>query len=720
MDETGNSEHSSDDPPGARNVSHAGNVHSIVQVGNVAGDLNMVAPVPPRPVPRQVLDAPMTFVDRDDTLTWLSERLVDPDQPPGIAVVAGVPGVGKNTAARRWVHRVRHRFDGGVLRVDCADFGASAPTGTVDVSAMVACCLRALGVDDTAMPAALAERVAWFRSLTAADPVLVVVANATEPAQVTSLIPNAPGSLVLVTTASDLTELRLDGAAFHRLDRLDEASSTELFGRVCGPQRVAAEPRSTADLMRWCAGLPIAITVLAARVAGTSGMAIAELAGELSDKDRRLPGMSLGERVMVSAAFTASYERLPAPARHLYRRLGLLPGGTYGPELAAVVSGLDPGEARRLLDVLVRAYLVERPADGPYRFHELVGLHARECAKEEPAQRRDAAVRAVVEHYLVRAAFADRVIVGTRARATDHGPLLAGHRDPFTSADGGNAKERAFAWLDAEQANLVPVVRAAVARGWDAEAWQLAEALMAYYYNHRHLTDWVTVAGLGAQAARRCGNLEAEVRLRLGASRADTDLGELDSARQELDIAADLAQRGDDPGLQASVWEFRGRYLDVTAPQEALAAYERALDLNIRADEWRGVALVTFYSGRTLAAAGRHADALEAFRQARDLFLSRCQDGRNAARVLIDLGAAQDAAGRADDARASLDAAVTELAEGRYTHYEAQAREVLAGIAERAGDHAAAQRHLRRAVAIHAEHGNPRAEQLAGRLDGTA
>jgi tetratricopeptide (TPR) repeat protein len=706
-------------PPGTacgwRAEAHAADVSSIFQIGSVAGSVNAAGPLAGAEVPRQVPAPPVTFVDRDELLAWLNDQLADPEKVPRIAVVAGLPGIGKRAAARRWVHQSRNRFPGGDLHLDCADYGGAAGEGMADVSGMLGSCLRALGVGDNFLPATLPDRIGLFRTRTARAPVLVLVENVTEPVQVKYLIPNAPGSLVLVTSSADLRELSLDGAGFYYVGGLDEAAGAELLAKVCGSQRVAEEPQGVADLVRLSAGLPIALSVLGARAEGTRGTAISELVAELSDEERRLAGLALGGRPMVSPAFTPAYRRLPGAARLLYRRLALLPGTDFGDEIAGVVADSTQQEARRLLEALVAAHLVDARGGGRYAFHDLVRLHAREMAEQEEASRgREAAVHAVIRHHLVKAAFADRAVMGTdRARAADHDVLLAERDDPFSRPDPDDAASAALAWLDAERANLVPVLQAAAGNGWDNEAWQLAEALMAYYYNRRHLTDWITVAGLGVGAAQRCGDIRAEARLRLAVSRAYTDLREFDRAREEIDAAAELARGSGDLALQASACEFLGRYLDVTDPRHALAAYDCAYDLNLRAEEWRGVALVLYFTGCALEAAGQNTQALEKLRQAWDMF-RWLGHPRMPGRTLIAIGAAQAGLGLTADAASSLEEAVREL---KGLHYEAQAMEKLARLAEQAGDHAAAQLHLCRAVAVYADVGHPRAAEIATQLD---
>lgn len=723
---------------GAHNEAHAPGAATVVQIGHVAGSVNMPVPERRAEVPRQVPAPPVSFVDRADVLAWVSGLAADLGQPPRIAVLAGLAGIGKRSAARSWVHSSRDRFPGGDLHVDCAEYGAGLGEGTADVSGMVGDCLRGLGCDDRFTPAGLMDRVRLFRTRTSAAPLLVVVENATEPGQVLPLVPSCPGSLVLVTSSSDMGELLMDGARVYELRGLDDDSGSQLLASVCGAERVAGEPGSAGDLVRWCAGLPIALAVLAARLAGTSSLTVAELAGELSDEARRLPGLALGGKAMVSAVFTTAYERLPDAARRLYRLLGMLPCvDVSASALAGAGSGAGVGSVRGVLDSLVSAHLAEYRGNGRYGLHELARLHARELAQaEDPPASRAAALRAVVGHYVVWAAFADRAVMGDRARVADHGVLLAGHDDPFSGPDpAGSASDsvgsasdpvgsdpvgaepdpadRALAWLDAERPNFVPVIKAAVASGWDDEAWQLAEALTGYYYNRRHLSDWITVSEAGARAARACGNVRAEARLRLAVSRAYTDLGELGRTLAELDAASDLAERSGDLVLQASAWEFRGRYLDVADPAQALGAYQRAYELNTRAGEPRGAALALYFSGCALEASGQHDRALEELERAlgalRDL-----GDRRMTGRVLIAVGTAQAALGRPDDASASLREAIG-LVGG--LHYEAQAWEILAGIAEGSGDRAAARRHLREAVRIYASTGHPRAGEIAAGLD---
>ncbi|MFC5185136.1 hypothetical protein [Actinomadura harenae] len=673
------------------------------------------------------------FVDRSDALEELLDFASDATAQPRTAVVTGPPGVGRRALVRRFAFRTRDRFPGGNLYVDAADHGADA-----DPFVLLGEYLTGYGLTSRWMPSTIPGRVGQLRTRSAGRATLAIVENAADPALVRRLKPSAPGSLVLVTPApgADLGELRLDGARSVDLGRLADEDALDLLTALCG---LAPDGPPATRIVALCGGLPLALRVVAAQIAALHDRTVDDLVAELADEGRRLPALSLGEEPLVSAAFTTVYDNLPDPVRLLYRRLALIPGPDFAAGTAAVAASLDVDAARRGLTALAAASLLERRAGGRYAFHDLVRVHARERAhEEETPEQRETAVHELVRHHLATAAFADHVLMGTRTRVADLRDLLASRADPFR-ADGPKeddpkeAKRKALAWLDAERAGLVAVVGAARERGWHTETWQLAEVLTGYYLNHRHLADWAATSGLGARSARESGAVLAEARLRSLVSRAHTDLGDHARAAEELDTAIRLADQAlrdaeGHPGsadsarariLLASAWEFRGRLLDLTDPQAALDAYDRSYALNREAGEWRGVALVRYFRGRTLHALADGKSTVESDglrRQAAgelDAALAHFRsigDTRMASRVLIALGGLHADGGDAATAIGLLEEAAAAL-DG--VHYEAEARLLLAGLAD---DPDAAREHLRRALAIYRDAGDPRADDIARRL----
>ncbi|XVV07599.1 tetratricopeptide repeat protein [Actinosynnema sp. CA-248983] len=688
---------------GSRREAEVRNVAShvtgpVVQVGSVTGDVVInTHGTAPSAAPDQLPRRPGRFVNRVREFEAL-DAVLDGPEPVGVAVVSGLAGVGKSALVTSWAADRAERFPDGRLYVDFT--ALRTPDGTA-VADGLAECLRSLGVAEEHIPATLAGRTSLYRTRMSGSRRLVVLDDVAEPAHVTPFLVPARGSVVVATSNERLVELTLDGGAELRLQPLNPGDSVRLLGQLCRDGRIEADPAATERLARACAGLPVALRVVAGRMLSRPYLTASALADELADDSRRLRGLALRGEHVVSAVFDNSYRDLDPESAGLYRRLGLLPLHEIPREVVDLVGAAG-------LDRLLRANLVDEVSPDRFAFHGLVGLHARErAAAEEPAAVADELLRRVLEHYAERLRHADRAVMGDRLRIAVRAPVGA---SPFGD------RAAALEWLVAERANLLALLRAAVTHRHDDVACEVAEGLTALYLNRRLLADWVESAHLGVESARRTGNPAAEARLRSVVSRAYTDLAEDARAGEELELARALAARGGDRKLVASVWEFTGRHLDRTDPVAAIDAYRTARAVNVEADEPRGAALATYFMGRSLHAVGRHDEALETLLAAHAQ-LSGLGDQRMAARVLIALGALRRDTGALAEARRDLEQAVAWFRETRATHYEEQALVVLADVVERGGDVEAARAHLRRAVALRVASGGDAAE-LRARLDG--
>ncbi|HST65086.1 MAG TPA: NB-ARC domain-containing protein, partial [Mycobacteriales bacterium] len=120
---------------------------------------------------------------------------------------------------------------------------------------------------------------------------LVVLDNAADSAQVLPLLPGAPAGRVLVTSRAELSTLAVRGALRLELGTLPDDAARELLARAAGPARLAAEPAATAVLLRHCGGLPLALSVLATRLATRPDFPLAAAAAELADARTRLDAL---------------------------------------------------------------------------------------------------------------------------------------------------------------------------------------------------------------------------------------------------------------------------------------------------------------------------------------------------------------------------------------------------------------------------------------------
>ncbi|MEU5597776.1 NB-ARC domain-containing protein [Streptomyces sp. NPDC020298] len=686
--------------------------------------------------PDQVPVVTVPFSNRTVELAALDEALGAPARrrgSVGIGVLEGLPGVGKTATAWRWAELARERFPDGQLYVDFAALrDQSAPSGaaSADVSEALAMCLGALPGGDKGIPDSIAARTNLFRSRSANLRLLLVLDDVNQPSQVRPLIPKGPGSAVLVTSQGRLGELVLnDGARLIPVKPLDPRGGLALLKDRLGEEAVASEGEAARRLVELCGGLPVALQVVAARLVTDDGLSMTALAGELEDEAGRLAGLALfGGESPVSAVLGCSYRLLAPDAARLYRLLGWVPVGVFDAGVAAVAAGADTSSAKRLLGVLAKASLVETMRDGRYRMHDLVRLHARECAlREEPETEYAALTERVGTHYLVLTAFADRAVREDRLRVARLSALLRDADNPFAAAGGPSPLE----WMDAERPAILAVLRTAGRHGLHTLVWQLAEAFTALFLHRRYLGAWKESLELGATAAAAAaasaGTAEevalataAEARLRSLLSRPLLDLGYDDRAGEELERAAALAEVAGDLVVHASVREFLGRYQDRFEPSRAVETLRLCLELNERAGEARGAAIAAFFLGCAQDARGDHAEAMAALvRARRDLAGMREPDLRMAARVGAAIGVVHDHLGETEDAVRELRDAVRVLEEKEAGHYAAQALERLADVVEGAGGQKDLVReYVGRAHAIYSAAGNPRAEILHRRLQG--
>jgi tetratricopeptide (TPR) repeat protein len=235
------------------------------------------------------------------------------------------------------------------------------------------------------------------------------------------------------------------------------------------------------------------------------------------------------------------------------------------------------------------------------------------------------------------------------------------------------------------------------------------------YLNRRYLDDWIESSEIGAAAARRARNEQAEARLRSVVSRAYTEIGDYDRARKHLDVALTLADRSDNKVLSASVWEFIGRFRDAAEPELSAEAYEQAIHRNDEAGERRGMAIATYFLGCAMSSRGDQTAALPILKRARRL-LEEIDDQRMAGRGSISIGLAHLRCGNAAEARAELSQAVDFFSSSEAAHYEAQAREALADVAVEAGDPEMAKEQLLRVLDIRKASGAPDVAALQERL----
>ncbi|MFC5109954.1 ATP-binding protein [Kibdelosporangium philippinense] len=653
------------------------------------------------PKPSQLPPPPRTFVSRTEELSRLDQWLNESDGTLVVAI-SGTGGVGKSTLALRWLHGVRHRFPDGMLY---ADLGAYSSIEPADPEHILEAFLLALGIPASNMPTGLPQRQALFRSLTSGRAHTFLLDDAVSAAQARPLLPAHGNNVVVVTSRRRLSGLSLEGAAFLDLHPMSIKDSVQLLTKIVGADRLDRERNQAEELARLCEGMPIALSVVGARLSARPHRPVSREVGALRSGDR-LATLTHDDS-SVSAVFDLSYFALKRPSARAYRFCSLHPGRQFGLSAAAAAVGEEPDELEESLGELVDCNLIAEVSDRRYKFHSLLYAHARQQAeRSDGPDEREAAVRRMAEWYLDRSAAADFTLrptrrrVGSRFRTRPESPFPS-HRD-------------ALRWLAEERHNLLAMVQTADEHGWDDVTWEFCEAMWGFFLHARHYDDWLQIHELGIPAAQRTGNLTAEARLRTQLIVALTHLRRFDDALGEGAVALSLAANANDEFTKAALlFELAGAVEGKGDLQAALRYLRQAEVLRERIGTERAAALCRRRIGEVLAKLGHHDEAVAILLEVAEYMSTT--DRAEYARVLTRLGAIYVRTGR-QDASTVLAEALGIARELGSPLYEAGVLAVLGDAAQQQGNIAEAQHHWAAAVEIYSRGGDPKAEELSARL----
>ncbi|GAA2986366.1 AfsR/SARP family transcriptional regulator [Actinokineospora diospyrosa] len=648
--------------------------------------------------PRQLPAPPPFLVGRHDELAHLTK--ISSAGGTRVCVVGGVGGVGKTWLALHWAHQNLAEFPDGQLYVNL--HGHAPATEPVPAARALGGFLLALGVDPGSVPVDEAARAALFRSRVAGRRVLVVLDNARDTAQVEPLFPGTPECMVLVTSRSRLAGLRVGGARSVEVLPLGEEGSREVLAWHLGADRMAAEPRAVAGLVERCAGLPLALGIVAAR----SDLPLESLLRELRDTASPLSAWDTGElSANLAEVFSWSYDAVPDVARSVFRLLGLAPGPDIDVHAAAALTDLPVGAARAALRVLENARLVERCGPDRYRSHDLLRLFAADRALQLSVVERSAALARLVT-WSTRAAHAAVDAVDPHRRRI---PLTVGEArvavPAFTTADDG------MAWLVREHRVLVDTVASACEAGHAVAASELAQALGRYFLLHNHHQDWLWTHHLVLEHLGRDGDPLALAETHQDLAIAHILTGDHDGAAAEFERALQLRRRlGDRRGEVAvlgnlgSLDVIRGRYRDAIRHSESAAAgYADITDRRGQANAHNTLAIVRSRLGLPAEADARMALVL----------FQEIDDHIGMANSESTLASICRRNGDRDEAKARFEEAIRLCGLLGYRARESDCRAEFALLCAESGRDAEARAHAAEALAFITELGAPASDSGA-------
>ncbi|GAA4993564.1 tetratricopeptide repeat protein [Kitasatospora paranensis] len=566
------------------------------------------------PAPAQLPVAPGDFTGRQRELDALALYLRpgEPGAAARVVIVTGMGGVGKTSLVLHGAHTVREDYPDGQLHADLQGYGLSEARTPHDLLGRF---LTDLGVPGPSVPEHTDDRAAAYRALLAERRLLVVLDNARDARQVLPLLPGSGRSAVVVTSRHKLPSLPCSTRI--PLGPLSPDEQRSLLEAMCGEDRVAADPAAAGRIMTACAGLPLALRIAGSRLAHRPAWELGELARRLGRTDR-LRALAV-DHLAVRDAFSFSYSSLQAGARPLereaaqaFRLLGLWPAYRHSAQSAAALIGAPVDDTLDVLDALVDSHLLDVAAPGRYRFHDLLGEFAAECARaEEPEEARTAAQLRLLGWYAAAVSAANRRVT---PQALPIPPLDDAEDFELPEFADGDA---ALDWCVEE----LPVIRAAVRRAAELSrpdiAWRLAAALFGYGLTYWWNGEWAECLTEALAAATSGGDVLGQGWLhgRLGVAHGLAQRNEL--SLEHLRTALECFRAVDETAAQKTVLGNLANAHQQNGDVEQARLYaEQAAELAARMSSAQPTATDLATLGGVLFGAGDLVGAERAYRSA--------------------------------------------------------------------------------------------------------
>jgi DNA-binding SARP family transcriptional activator len=646
-------------------------------------------------LPAQVPAVLADFTGRDLEVKELCDTLAAGNDGVVIAAVTGTGGIGKSALAARVAHLVKEHFPHGQLYVNLAGT-AKEPAVPGDVQARL---MRDLGVSPRHIPASGEEREVRYRSVLADKRLLLVLDDAKDAAQVRPLLPGTGGCAVLITSRARLADLA--GVSRCDLPELEPADALALFSRIAGADRADAEPAAVEAILGSCGGLPLAIRIVAAKLAARPRWSVADLASRIAMAESGLRELECGD-LAVRACFTPSFDGLDERPARAFRLLGLTPPGTL--PLGAIGALHDMGVSctEEILETLADGHLIESPAIGYYRLHDLLRLFASELAATD--DERPVALRRLLGWYGAALWSAASVLAQGR-----HLPPGAGSAawpaEPHWDVPVFGGYSEAYDWAQREEASLLWAMRTAADCGWHELATGLAGLFGLYASRSDSLDAYSASQRIGAEAADGQGDELVQAWFMSGLTTCLRRAGDFDGAIECAQRALALRQRAGDRRAEAAsysalanvqisiadkVQDSVENYRVAAAISEelgddlmhaivlnnmacafgklddadgALFAFRRAVEVVTRTPDRYSEAIARSGFGQSLRGLGQLEQALDQHHRAVSLLRELGMANEALMEALTNLGATLDALGRSGESRryweeaAALDAA---------------------------------------------------------------
>jgi tetratricopeptide (TPR) repeat protein len=514
-------------------------------------------------IPRQLPPSPRKFVGRVDELNRMTGYLDDSGGEGAmviISAISGFGGIGKTWLTLYWAHRNIDKFPDGQIFIDLRGFSPSGQPLTPELAVRAA--IDAFGIEPDKIPVDFNAQVGLYRSLVSRKKILIVLDNAKDSQQVVSLLPGSPSCTVFITSRDRLTSLvATQNVDWFKLDRLDDVEARALLVERLGRERIESEEDIVLDLLRFCAGSPLALSILASRASVYPDFPLSVWVDELRDASNRLKALDTGDPMAnISVVLSWSYNALGDHEKETFRIFGLAPGEDVSTEAMVSLVGQERSYVCDSLLSLEKVSLVQQSQPGRWRMHDLIKLYAEGKSREfYSVDAADKSLLRMIDFYLHSSHSADRQINPRRPPIKVNPPFFGCKPVDFSD------RSKASKWLKSERENILAAQRLSAQKGWHRRCWQLTWAIDSYQYRQGYLNERISYWKSALHAARGENNPDSLLMVHRLFGHAYTRVGEYRNAVKQLENALLIAQGNNDLFGQAQTnytltkaWEDQG------------------------------------------------------------------------------------------------------------------------------------------------------------------
>jgi tetratricopeptide (TPR) repeat protein len=526
----------------------------------------------------------------------------------GIAMIHGMPGVGKSEMALMIAKKLKGEFPDAQLSIKL-NGDDDKSSRTADALALAIRSMKGLALE---LPPDLDFLRHIYLSSLNETKSLVLVDNARDTSDVGWFVP-PDGCAMIVTSRGKIPLPRNSSVSIH-LDELEPDKAKELLVSICSRITLPIAEQ----ICRYCGCLPLAIRAAGNYLDTTPGVMPSEYLELLKDEHHRLELIgNQGVPIGIEASFNLSYHRLPEKTAQVFRFLSLFHTRF---DSAAEATVCDDQKNEHLHYLHRQALVNYESSSRRYYLHDLMRLFASNYFARE--QQSEVAAARFAEHYLALYERAEALFdsdlnnlkAGAKLFVQEQTAILAGWRWCVTKRNTNPTAARlccrfgeAGAYLSgnfilpADRVELYAATldAARILRDTKSEVIALRRLARAHYDSGKHLQESLELLQQSFKLAVTIGDVQQQAVALSHLGRVEMRERKIKDALRTHIHAVHLARISNDLDSQmVSLGHLGSTYTDLGESPQAICCYNASLKLARRLRKSRNEAIALGGLGR--------------------------------------------------------------------------------------------------------------------------